>query len=193
MCAMRLRFSPCSIAPSKAASIGEFAAMVTAPVQKSLIIEAGFAFSGHTEYLAARTHAARPVMMLAAGAMRVALATTHLPLKQVSEALTSELWCEVLEVLDRDLKRWWHLPRPRIAVCGLNPHAGESGHLGDEELRIIEPALERMRARGLEVVGPAARRHGVRADAAGTLRRGARDVPRSGPAGASSTRASTAP
>jgi 4-hydroxythreonine-4-phosphate dehydrogenase len=133
---------------------GTFAAMTTAPVQKSILVEAGFAFSGHTEYLAARTHAARPVMLLAAGAMRVALATTHLPLREVSAALTSELLCEVLEVLDRDLKRWWHLPRPRIAVCGLNPHAGESGYLGDEEIRVIGPALERMRARGLEISGP---------------------------------------
>jgi len=133
---------------------GEFQAMTTAPVQKSIIAEAGFEFPGHTEYLATRTRAGRPVMMLAAGAMRIALATTHLPLRQVSDALTSELLCEVLEVLDRDLRRWWQLPRPRIAVCGLNPHAGESGHLGDEEGRIIKPALERMRQRGLELSGP---------------------------------------
>jgi 4-hydroxythreonine-4-phosphate dehydrogenase len=133
---------------------GEFQAMSTAPVQKSIIEDAGFKFSGHTEYLAARTRAARPVMMLAAGEMRVALATTHLPLRDVSEAVTPELLCEVLEILDRDLKRWWRLSAPRIAVCGLNPHAGEGGHLGDEEIRIITPALERMRARGLDVSGP---------------------------------------
>jgi 4-hydroxythreonine-4-phosphate dehydrogenase len=133
---------------------GEFQAMTTAPVQKSLIVDAGFKFPGHTEYLAARTHAPRPVMMLAAGNMRVALATTHLPLREVATALTPELLCEVLEILHRDLGRWWHLPAARIAVCGLNPHAGERGHLGDEELRIIEPALTRMRARGLDVSGP---------------------------------------
>jgi len=133
---------------------GEFDALVTAPVQKSVIMDAGVAFSGHTEYLAERTGAPRPVMMLAAGTMRVALATTHLPLKAVSAALTTALLCEVLEILDRDLKRWWRLPRPRIAVCGLNPHAGESGHIGDEELRVIGPALAAAAARGIDATGP---------------------------------------
>jgi 4-hydroxythreonine-4-phosphate dehydrogenase len=133
---------------------GEFAAMTTAPVQKSTLKEAGFEFVGHTEYLAARAHAPHPVMMLAAGPLRVALATTHLPLKAVSAAITTEGLCEVIEILDHDLKRWWRLPAPRIAVCGLNPHAGESGHLGDEEFRVIAPALERMRARGIRVTGP---------------------------------------
>jgi 4-hydroxythreonine-4-phosphate dehydrogenase len=132
----------------------EFDALVTAPVQKSCLIEAGFAFSGHTEYLAQRTGAPRPVMMLASGSLRVALATTHVPLASVSRAITVESLCEVLAILDRDLKRWWRLPAPRIAVCGLNPHAGEGGHLGDEEIRVITPALERMRSRGVRADGP---------------------------------------
>jgi 4-hydroxythreonine-4-phosphate dehydrogenase len=133
---------------------GEFAAMVTAPVQKSTIIEAGFAFTGHTEYLAQRSGAALPVMMLASGSMRVALATTHLPLANVAQAITGELLQQVLAIVDTDLKRWWGIGTPRIAVCGLNPHAGESGHLGREELTIIAPAVRQMRARGLDVNGP---------------------------------------
>jgi 4-hydroxythreonine-4-phosphate dehydrogenase len=133
---------------------GEFAAMVTAPVQKSTIIEAGFAFTGHTEYLAQRTGAPLPVMMLASGHMRVALATTHLPLASVAAAITGALLQQVLTILSTDLKRWWGLPDPRIAVCGLNPHAGESGHLGSEELNIIAPAVQLMRERGLDVSGP---------------------------------------
>lgn len=133
---------------------GEFAAMVTAPVQKSVIADSGVPFMGHTEYLAERTHAPKPVMMLTTGALRVALATTHLPLKDVSAAITIDLLCEVLEILDRDLRRSWGLSSPRIAVCGLNPHAGESGHLGDEELRVIGPAIARMRERGLHITGP---------------------------------------
>ncbi|HVS75937.1 MAG TPA: 4-hydroxythreonine-4-phosphate dehydrogenase PdxA [Steroidobacteraceae bacterium] len=133
---------------------GEFAAIVTAPVHKGVINDAGIRFTGHTEFLAERTRAPRPVMMLATPSLRVALATTHLPLAQVSGAITEELLCEVLEILDRDLARWWRIDRPRIAVCGLNPHAGESGHLGDEEIRIIAPAIARMRERGLRVSGP---------------------------------------
>jgi len=133
---------------------GEFAAMVTAPVQKSTIIEGGFAFTGHTEYLAQRSGAALPVMMLASGSMRVALATTHLPLANVAQAITGELLQQVLAIVDTDLKRWWGIGTPRIAVCGLNPHAGESGHLGREELTIIAPAVRQMRARGLDVNGP---------------------------------------
>jgi len=133
---------------------GEFAAMVTAPVQKSTLIEAGFAFTGHTEYLAQRSRAPLPVMMLAADRMRVALATTHLPLSQVAPAITPELLHAVLGILDTDLKRWWGLPAPRVAVCGLNPHAGESGHLGREELEVIAPAVRHMRGRGLDVHGP---------------------------------------
>jgi 4-hydroxythreonine-4-phosphate dehydrogenase len=133
---------------------GEFAAIVTAPVHKGVLNDAGIPFTGHTEYFADRTRAARPVMMLANASLRVALATTHLPLARVSAAITPELLCEVLAVLDRDLARWWGLDRPRIAVCGLNPHAGESGHLGDEEIRVIAPAIARMRERGLRLAGP---------------------------------------
>jgi 4-hydroxythreonine-4-phosphate dehydrogenase len=133
---------------------GEFAAMVTAPVQKSIIIEAGFAFTGHTEYLAQRCGAPLPVMMLASGNMRVALATTHLPLASVAQAITLPLLLQVLAILEMDLNRWWGLTKPRIAVCGLNPHAGESGHLGREELTIIAPAVNQMRERGLDVSGP---------------------------------------
>jgi len=133
---------------------GEFDAMVTAPVQKSCMLDAGIAFSGHTEYLAERTGAPRPVMMLAAGGFRVALATTHLPLRQVAAAITIESLGEILDILNRDLARWWRLTAPRIAVCGLNPHAGESGHLGDEEVRTIGPALARARERGIRADGP---------------------------------------
>ncbi len=133
---------------------GEFAAIVTAPVHKGVINDAGIAFTGHTEFFADRTRAPLPVMMLATASLRVALATTHLPLARVSGAITGELLCEVLRILDRDLARWWGISRPRIAVCGLNPHAGESGHLGDEEIRIIAPAIARMREQGLQVAGP---------------------------------------
>jgi 4-hydroxythreonine-4-phosphate dehydrogenase len=132
----------------------EFDAIVTAPVHKGLINDAGTRFTGHTEYLAHRTHSARPVMLLTSGTLRVALATTHLPLKDVSAAISIELICEVLEILHRELTRRWGLTAPRIAVCGLNPHAGEGGHLGDEEVRVIAPAIERMRARGVAAHGP---------------------------------------
>ncbi len=132
---------------------GEFAAIVTAPVHKGVINDAGVPFTGHTEYFAERT-AASPVMMLATRSLRVALATTHLPLREVSAAITVPSLCSTLTILDRDLKRWWGIERPRIAVCGLNPHAGEGGHLGDEEIRVIAPAIERMRQLGIEVRGP---------------------------------------
>jgi 4-hydroxythreonine-4-phosphate dehydrogenase len=127
---------------------------VTAPVQKSLLIEAGFAFTGHTEYIAARTRAALPVMMLVAAELRVALATTHLPLRAVSDALNTPGLLQVLKIVAADLARYWGLPRARIGVCGLNPHAGEGGHLGDEEQRIIAPAIAQARALGLAVDGP---------------------------------------
>ncbi len=133
---------------------GEFAAIVTAPVHKGVINDAGIAFTGHTEFFAKRTQAPRPVMMLATASLRVALATTHLPLARVSGAITGELLCEVLQILDRDLARWWGISRPRIAVCGLNPHAGEGGHLGDEEILVIAPAIARMQRQGLRVFGP---------------------------------------
>jgi 4-hydroxythreonine-4-phosphate dehydrogenase len=133
---------------------GEFAAMVTAPVQKSAINDAGIPFSGHTEYIAARTGAPLPVMLLAAGDLKVALATTHLPLRAVSAALSIDGIVAVLRVLASGLARDFGCDRPRIAVCGLNPHAGESGHLGDEEQRIIGPALAAARAAGVDAAGP---------------------------------------
>ena len=132
----------------------EFDAIVTAPVQKSVINEAGIAFTGHTEYLAAHSGVARPVMLLVAGDLRVALATTHLPLRAVSAAITHSLLREVIDVLATDLARLFGLARPRILVCGVNPHAGESGHLGHEEIDVIAPALEDTRARGIDVTGP---------------------------------------
>jgi 4-hydroxythreonine-4-phosphate dehydrogenase len=133
---------------------GEFDAIVTAPVHKGVINEAGIAFSGHTEYLAGRTHSARAVMLLTNGELRVALATTHLPLKAVSAALSAQLLFEVGTVLARELAGRFAIPAPRLAVCGLNPHAGEGGHLGDEEARIIAPAIERLRAAGIRASGP---------------------------------------
>jgi 4-hydroxythreonine-4-phosphate dehydrogenase len=133
---------------------GEFDAIVTAPIHKGLINDAGTPFTGHTEYLAKRTHAPRAVMMLTSGTLRVALATTHLPLRDVSAAISIEGLCEVLEILQRDLSERWGLLAPRIAVCGLNPHAGEGGHLGDEEIRVIAPAIARMRGRGIQATGP---------------------------------------
>src|ERR1700730_2684764 len=133
---------------------GEFDAIVTAPVHKSVINDAGVPFRGHTEFLAQRTRSPRVVMMLTAGELRVALATTHLPLRAVSDAITADSLCESATILARDLQRWWAIPAPRIAVCGLNPHAGEGGYLGDEELRVITPAVARMQASGIRAAGP---------------------------------------
>jgi 4-hydroxythreonine-4-phosphate dehydrogenase len=133
---------------------GEFDAIVTAPVHKGVINDAGIAFSGHTEYLAQRTHSPRAVMMLTAGELRVALATTHLPLRAVSAAITIDSLCEVAAILAHALEARFGVPEPRIAVCGLNPHAGESGYLGDEEVRVIGPAVERMRSGGIRASGP---------------------------------------
>ncbi len=132
---------------------GEFAAMVTAPVQKSVINEAGIAFSGHTEYLAERTGASA-VMLLATGELRVALATTHLPLKDVSAALSIDSLYATAMTLATELKRGFGISEPRIAVCGLNPHAGEGGYLGDEEIRVIAPAIARLQAAGVRASGP---------------------------------------
>jgi 4-hydroxythreonine-4-phosphate dehydrogenase len=133
---------------------GEYAAMVTAPVQKSVINEAGVAFSGHTEFLAACTGTPRPVMLLVADRLRVALATTHLPLAAVPAALSRDGILATLTVLDAGLRERFGLARPRILVCGLNPHAGENGHLGHEEDEIIRPALEAALAQGITVRGP---------------------------------------
>jgi 4-hydroxythreonine-4-phosphate dehydrogenase len=136
------------------ASAGEFDAIVTAPVHKGVINDSGVPFTGHTEYLAERTNTSLPVMMLASNAMRVALATTHLPLKDVSAAITIDSLCKIVTIMHHDLTQWWGIHSPRIAVCGLNPHAGESGHLGDEEIRVIGPAIQRLKAQGLQVSGP---------------------------------------
>ncbi len=133
---------------------GEFQAMVTAPVQKETINDAGIRFSGHTEYLAELCKADQPVMLLIADTLRVALVTTHLPLRQVADAITAEAIERVATVLDQDLRRRFGLQRPHIKVCGLNPHAGENGYLGKEELDIIIPTLDRLRARGLNLGGP---------------------------------------
>ena len=133
---------------------GEFDALVTAPVHKGVINDAGIAFTGHTEYLQERTGSPRAVMMLTTGSLRVALATTHLPLRAVSEALSADLLCEVATILARDLTARFSVQSPRIAVCGLNPHAGEGGHLGDEERRVIAPAIARLRAAGIRASGP---------------------------------------
>jgi len=133
---------------------GEFAAMVTAPVQKSVINDAGVAFTGHTEYLAEACGVPHPVMLLVAGSLRVALATTHLPLRAVSEAITDASLDTILDTLHHDLGARFGLTRPRIGVCGLNPHAGEGGHLGREEIEVIGPAISRARARGIDAGGP---------------------------------------
>ena len=133
---------------------GEFAAIVTAPVHKGVINDGGVPFTGHTEYLAEHTGGALPVMMLAAPGMRVALATTHLPLKDVSAALTIESLLKTATIIDADLRKWWGLAAPRIAVCGLNPHAGEGGYLGHEEIDVISPAIKLMRERGINATGP---------------------------------------
>lgn len=133
---------------------GRFAALVTGPVHKGVINDAGIPFTGHTEFLAARTGGHHPVMLLAADRLRVALATTHLPLAQVSRAITPEVLTQVLTILDHDLRTRFRLPHPRILVCGLNPHAGEGGHLGREEIEVIGPTLEALRAQGLDLVGP---------------------------------------
>lgn len=133
---------------------GEFAGLVTAPVQKSILNDAGIPFTGHTEYLAEACGGAHPVMLLAASSLKVALATTHLPLSAVSRAITPALLDETLAIVDADLRRLWRLPRPRIGVCGLNPHAGESGHLGREEIEVIAPAIARAQARGIAATGP---------------------------------------
>jgi 4-hydroxythreonine-4-phosphate dehydrogenase len=133
---------------------GAYHAVVTAPVHKGIINDAGFAFTGHTEYLADHSGTNKVVMMLAGGGLRVALATTHLPLREVADAITASLLDEVIRILHADLQSKFGIARPRIAVAGLNPHAGESGHLGREEIDIIQPALDRLRAQGMDLVGP---------------------------------------
>jgi len=133
---------------------GDFAGMITAPVHKGVINDSGIAFSGHTEFLADLTQTDQVVMMLATRGLRVALVTTHLPLRQVADAITPERLERVTRILHTDLKEKFGLGQPRILVCGLNPHAGEGGHLGHEEIDIIEPTLERLRSEGMDLRGP---------------------------------------
>ncbi|MBI4807530.1 MAG: 4-hydroxythreonine-4-phosphate dehydrogenase PdxA [Nitrosomonadales bacterium] len=133
---------------------GEFSGMVTAPVHKGVINDAGIPFTGHTEFLAEQTHTPLVVMMLAGGGMRVALATTHLPLREVADAITQPLLEDILRILQRDLQRRFGIANPRILVAGLNPHAGEGGHLGREEIEVMIPVLDKLRAEGMDVSVP---------------------------------------
>lgn len=149
---------------------GRFAALVTAPLQKSVINDAGMAFTGHTEYLAELTGTALPVMLLVAGDLRVALASTHVPLREVPDYITQDRLHDVLEVLIGDLQGKFGIDAPEIVVCGLNPHAGEGGHLGVEDDDVIAPVVEQLVARGHRVRGP------VPADTAFTPAAGQRDA-----------------
>ncbi len=133
---------------------GEFSGLVTAPVHKGVINEAGIPFTGHTEFLAEQTHTPQVVMMLAGGGMRVALVTTHLPLREVPDAITPSLLESVLRIVQRDLRRRFGIARPRILVAGLNPHAGEGGYLGREEIEVMIPVLDKLRAEGMDVSAP---------------------------------------
>ena len=132
----------------------ECAAMVTAPVHKGVINDAGIPFSGHTEFLASKTGSESPVMLLTAGDLKVALATTHLPLRAVPDAITPHSLEQTLRVLDQGLRSSFGIAHPRITVLGLNPHAGEGGHLGDEEILVIEPVIQSLREKGLAIRGP---------------------------------------
>ncbi|MEY8262747.1 MAG: 4-hydroxythreonine-4-phosphate dehydrogenase PdxA [Bermanella sp.] len=133
---------------------GVYHAMVTAPVHKGIINEAGISFSGHTEFLEDYTHSERVVMMLATQGLMVALVTTHLPLKDVAAAITDSRLKQIINVLDKDLKQYFALDNANILVCGLNPHAGEGGHMGREEIDIIEPCLAQLRQQGITLTGP---------------------------------------
>jgi 4-hydroxythreonine-4-phosphate dehydrogenase len=133
---------------------GEFSGMATAPVHKGIINEAGIPFIGHTEFLAELTGAKQEVMMLVGGGMRVALVTTHLPLRSVAAAINSTLLENVLRTIQRDLQRRFGIPHPRILVAGLNPHAGEGGYLGREEIEVMIPVLDKLRAEGMNVSAP---------------------------------------
>lgn len=133
---------------------GEYSAMITGPLHKGIINQAGIEFSGHTEYLCERTKAKLPVMLLATDELRVALVTTHLPLKDVSAAITKQRIQDVCEIIHRDFQNRFGIAQPRLLVCGLNPHAGEGGHIGREEIEVIEPALAELRKQGLSIEGP---------------------------------------
>ena len=134
--------------------VGDASGLVTAPVQKSLINDAGIPFSGHTEFFAEAFNAQQVVMLLAAGEFRIALATTHLPLAAVPGAITRETLAATLRVLAQDLSDKFGIPQPRITVLGLNPHAGEAGHLGKEEIEVIKPVIDALRREGLQLQGP---------------------------------------
>ncbi len=141
-------------AATRACQAGHCNALVTGPVQKSIINRAGIPFTGHTEFLADLTQAPQVVMMLAVPGLRVALATTHLPLREVSDAITSPLLESVLRVLHHDLRARFGISSPHVLVCGLNPHAGEGGHLGSEDEDVIAPVLEQLRTEGMHLTGP---------------------------------------
>ena len=133
---------------------GDYSALLTGPMQKSVVNDAGIAFSGHTEYLAEKSGVEDVIMLLMTDAMRVALATTHLPLAQVSNALTQPLLERRLHILNNTLRQQFAVAQPRILVAGLNPHAGEGGHLGSEEINVIQPVCEHLRSQGMDLVGP---------------------------------------
>lgn len=133
---------------------GEFAALITGPVHKGIINDAGVPFTGHTEFFAERSHRNRVVMMLATEELRVALATTHLPLLDVPAAITPQTLTEVITILNHDLRTKFGIDEPQIYVCGLNPHAGEGGHMGREEIDVIIPTLESLRQQGIHLIGP---------------------------------------
>ncbi len=133
---------------------GEFAALITGPVHKGVINDAGLPFTGHTEFLEQRSHASKVVMMLATEELRVALATTHLPLRAIADAITPALLREVITILHDDLQRKFGIAQPHVLVCGLNPHAGEGGHMGTEEIDVLIPVLNEMRAQGMNLTGP---------------------------------------
>lgn len=139
---------------TEACLAGQFAALITGPVHKGIINQAGIPFTGHTEFLAELSHTSLPVMMLMTDSLRVALATTHLPLRKVADAITPDLVERCLRILHHDLRTRFAIDSPRINVCGLNPHAGEDGHLGREELDIINPVLARLRNQGMVLRGP---------------------------------------
>lgn len=138
----------------RAALGGDAAAVVTAPVHKAALMQAGFGFSGHTDYLQYITHARRAVMMLVGGGLRVVPLTVHIPLAEVAASITGESIIETAEVVISALSGDFHIERPRLAIAGLNPHAGEDGKLGREEREIIFPAVEKLRERGCEILGP---------------------------------------
>lgn len=133
---------------------GEFSAVVTAPVHKGIINDAGINFSGHTEFFAEQSNTDLVVMMLATTGLRVALVTTHLPLKEISDAITEQRLTSIINILNEELQVKYGISTPRIYVCGLNPHAGEGGHMGREEIDTIEPTLDILRSQGIDLIGP---------------------------------------